>query len=94
MGEQLGGKTRGEEGKKCILQIVKEEWKSLKPSLLRYHQVLRKELGEGWIQSLDTGLEPSVQRLLREDWKEDAARYIDKLEEELKKIRLNKQRTE
>ena len=38
---------KGEEGRKCILQIIKEEWKSVKPSVLRYHPALRRELGDG-----------------------------------------------
>ena len=65
---------------------------SLKLSLLRYHRELRKELGEGWIQSLNTELQPSVQRFLGDNWKEEAARYINRLEEEDKKISLIKQR--
>ena len=32
---------KGEEMQRCILVIVKEEWKILKPSILRYHQELR-----------------------------------------------------
>ena len=28
---------QGVEGRRCILQIIKEEWKTVKPSVLRYH---------------------------------------------------------
>ena len=53
--ESCGGEAlredMGKEGRKCILRIVREEWKSLKPSLLRYHPELSKELGERWIHS-------------------------------------------
>ena len=70
--ESAGGITwredQGIEGRRCILQIIKEEWKNVKPSILRYHRELRRELGEGWIQSLRTDLEPAVHRLLGEDW--------------------------
>ena len=66
--ESCGGaawrEDKWEEGRKCILQIIKEEGKSVKPSLLRYHRVLRKVIGEGWIQSLNAELEPIVQWLL------------------------------
>ena len=43
---------------------------------------MRRELGKGWIQSLRTELERAVQRLLGEDWKEEAEKYLLKLEEE------------
>ena len=71
----------GDRGRRCVLQIIKEEWKNVKSSVLRYHRELRREQGEGWIQSLRTELEPSVQCLLREDWKEVAKKYLHKLEE-------------
>ena len=72
----------------------KGNWKSVKPSVLRYHQVLIRELEEDWIQSLKTELEPNLQKLLGEGWKEGLGKYIDKLEEENKETNLNKQRTE
>ena len=36
------------------MQIIKEELRNIKPSILRYHMELRRGLGEGWIQSLRT----------------------------------------
>ena len=33
---------QGVEGRRCILRIVKEEWKNVKPSVLRYHRKLRR----------------------------------------------------
>ena len=90
--ESCGGiswrEDTGEAGRKCILRLIKEEWKSVKPSVLRYHRVLRRELGEDWIQGLKTELEPNVQKLLGEGWKEGAGKYIDKLEEEDKETKL------
>ena len=83
---------KGEEGRKCLLRIIKEEWKSVKPSIPRYHPALRRELGEGWIQILKTELEPTIQNILGEGWKEVAGKYIDKLEEEDMGIKLNDQR--
>ena len=77
---------QGVEGRRCILQIIKEEWRNVKPSVLRYHLELRREQGEGWIQSLRTELEPAVQCLLGEDWKKVAEKYLHKLEEEERKI--------
>ena len=77
---------QGVEGRICILRIIKEEWKNVKPSVLRYHRELRRELGEGWNQSLRTELEPAVQRLFGEDWKEVAEKYLYKLEEEERKM--------
>ena len=44
--------------------------------------MLRRELGEDWIQSLKTELEPTVQKLLGEGQKEDAWKYTDKQETE------------
>ena len=68
--ESCGGmawrEDTGEEGRKSIQQVIKEEWKSVKPSVLRYHRALRRELGEELIQSLKTELEPNVQKLLGE----------------------------
>ena len=46
---------------------------------------MRRGLGEGWIQSLRTELQPEVRRLLGEDWKEEAEKYIHRLEEEERK---------
>ena len=90
MKRQDGGITWREdqraEGIKCNLRIIKEEWKNLKPSVLRYYQELRRELREGWIQSLRTELEPAVQRLYGEDWEEVAEKYLHKLEEEERKM--------
>ena len=43
---------QGVEGRSCIMQIIKEDWKNIKPSVLRYYRELRRELKEGWIQSL------------------------------------------
>ena len=96
-GEEAWSEDIGEEGRKCILLIMKEEWKSLKPSLFRYHQELKKEHGEQWNQNLDnqnldTELKPSVQRLLGEHWKEEAAQHKNRLEEEDKKVWLIEQR--
>ena len=61
------------------------QWKNVKPSVLRLHRELRREL-EGWIQSLRTELEPAIQGLLGEDWKEVAEKYLYKLEEEERKM--------
>ena len=77
---------QGVEGISCILQLITEEWKKIKPSILWYHRELRKELGEGWIQSLRTELKPAVQHLLGEDWNEEAEKYIHKLEEKERKM--------
>ena len=43
---------------------------------------------------LENELEPIVQRILGECWKEVAEKCIDKLEEEEREIKLNEQRTE
>ena len=61
----------------------------MKPSILRYHRELRGGLGEGRIWSLRTELEPEVRCLLREDWKEEAEKYIHRIAEEKKKRRPN-----
>ena len=76
---------QGVEGRSYIMRIIKEEWRNIKPSRLRYHREVRGGLGEGWIQSLRTELEPEVQCLLGKDWKEEAEKYIHRLEEEEKK---------
>ena len=68
------------------MRIIKEEWRNIKPSILRYHKELRRELREGLIQSLRTELEPALQRLLGEDWKEESEKYLHKLEEEERKM--------
>ena len=54
----------GVEGRSCIMQIIKEEWKNIKPSVLRYHKELRREL------------KAAVQGLLGEDWKEEVEKYL------------------
>ena len=41
---------------------------------------------------MKTELEPTVQNILGEGWKEVAGKYIDKLEEEDMGIKLNDQR--
>ena len=48
-GEIAWREDTGEEGRKSFLRVIKEEWKSVKPRVLRYHQAFRKELGEDWI---------------------------------------------
>ena len=73
---------QGVEGRSYIMRIIKEEWRNIKPSRLRYNRQLRRGLGEGWIQSVRTELKPEVWRLLGEEWKEDAEKYICRLEEE------------
>ena len=80
---------QGVEGRRCILGIIKEEWKNVKPSVLRYHRESRRELGEGWIQSLRTEIKPAVQRLLGEDWKVVAKKYLHELEDEARKMHRN-----
>ena len=77
---------QGVEGRSCIMRILTEEWKNIKPSILRYHRELMRELEEGWIQSLRTELEPAVQRLFRQDWKEEAEKYLHNLKEEERKM--------
>ena len=57
--EDTGGKV-----KRNILQVIKEKWKSVKPSILRYHQTLREKQREDWMQSLKPELEPGVQKIL------------------------------
>ena len=76
---------QGVEGRSYIMRIIKEEWRNIKPSILRYHRELRGGLGEGWIQSLRTKLELEVWCLLEEDWKEEAEKYIHRLEEKKKR---------
>ena len=73
---------QGVAGRSYILRIVKEEWGNLKPSFLRNHRGLRGELGVGWIQNLKIDLEPTVQNLLGEEWRDEAEKYIRILEEE------------
>ena len=58
----------------------------MQTSILRYHRELRGGLGEGWIQSLRTELEPEVKRLLGEDWKEVAEKYIHRQEEKKRDV--------
>ena len=72
---------QGVVGRSYIMGIIKEEWGNIKPSFLKYH----RELRGGQIQNLRTELEPEVRRLLGEDWKEEAEKYIHRLEEEEKK---------
>ena len=55
--------------------------------------MLREELGEDWMQSLKPELKPGVQKILGEGWKENARKYIDKLEEEENETELAKERT-
>ena len=31
---------QGVEGRSCIMRIIKEEWKNITPSILRYHREL------------------------------------------------------
>ena len=73
---------------------MKEEWKILKPSLLRYHRELRKELGEGWTHSLGPELGATVQRILGEDWKEKQKNIWPNMEEEEWENRLTEHRAE
>ena len=75
----------GDRGKKLHHANNQRRMKEHKSSVLRYHRELRRELGEVWIQSLRTELEPDVQRLSGEDWKEEAQKYLRKLEEEERK---------
>ena len=42
-------RRRREKKKKSILHVIKEEWKSVKPSILRYHRAFKRALGEDWI---------------------------------------------
>ena len=53
----------------------------MKLSILRYHRRFREEIGEDWMQSLKPELDPGVQKILGEGWKENAKKYIEKLEE-------------
>ena len=39
-------------------------------------------LGEGWINSVEPGQIEVIQKILGDDWKEEAGKYIAKLEEE------------
>ena len=76
---------QGVKGKSYTMRIIKEEWRNIKPIRLRYHRELRGGLGERRIQSLRTELEPEVPCLLGEDWKEEAEKYIHRLEEKKKR---------
>ena len=49
---------------------------------------VKKEHKEGWNHSLNPELGPSVKRHPGEDWMEEADKYIEKLKEEERKIRL------
>ena len=91
------------------MQIIKEESRNIKRSILRYHRELRRELGEGWIQSLRPELEQAVQCLLGKDWKKEAEKYLhltrrrrgvlilpnkEEKEKEIKKVKIQRKKKE
>ena len=67
---------------RCILRIIKEDQKTINPSILKYHRDLRRELGEGLITPMESGMKEMIQKILGEDWKEEEKIYIARLEEE------------
>ena len=73
---------QGVEGRIYIMWVIKEEWRNIKPSILRYHRESRGGLGEVRIHNLRADLEPEVWCLLGKAWKEKAEKCICRLEEE------------